>query len=97
MRARLSRHPRRKNPATIDIFGQIAPFRRILNAARRDIDENGSLPYKPGQLSAMARFNRGGSFGPETACFGPASISRLTSLSGKIAGLAGQLSAETDP
>jgi ribosomal protein L34 len=30
------------------------------------IDENGSLPYKPRQLSAMARSDRGGSFGPET-------------------------------
>jgi ribosomal protein L34 len=30
------------------------------------IDENGSLPYKPRQLSAMARSDRGGSlFGPE--------------------------------
>jgi ribosomal protein L34 len=26
------------------------------------IDENGSLPYKPRQLSAMTRFGRGGSF-----------------------------------
>jgi hypothetical protein len=86
-----------KNPANIDIFGKIAPFRRIQNAARRDIDENGSLPYKPGQLSAMARFDRGGSFGPETACFGPASISGLTSLSGKIVSLPDKLSAETDP
>ena len=28
---------------------------------RRNIDENRSLPYKPRQLSAMARFDRGGS------------------------------------
>jgi len=41
------------------------------NVASGLIDENGSLPYKPRQLSAMARFNRGGSFGPETARFGP--------------------------
>jgi ribosomal protein L34 len=59
------------NPANIDIFGLIEPFPRARNAARCDIDENGSLPYKPRQLSAMARFNRGGSFGPETARFGP--------------------------
>ncbi len=26
------------------------------------IDENGSLPYKPRQLSAMTRLDRGGSF-----------------------------------
>ena len=38
------------------------------------IDENRSLPYKPRQLSAMARVDRGGSFGPETACSEPASI-----------------------
>jgi len=31
------------------------------------IDGNGSLPYKPRQLSAMARFDRGGLFWPETA------------------------------
>jgi hypothetical protein len=33
-----------------------------LIAASGQIDENGSLPYKPRQLSAMARFDRGGSF-----------------------------------
>jgi hypothetical protein len=37
-----------------------------LAAAQRMIDENRSLPYKPRQLSAMARFDRGGSFGPAT-------------------------------
>ena len=31
-------------------------------ATSGQIDENGSLPYKPRQLSAMARFDRGGSF-----------------------------------
>ena len=35
--------------------------------ASGQIDENGSLPYKPRQLSAMTRSDRGGSFGPETA------------------------------
>jgi hypothetical protein len=30
--------------------------------ASGQIDENGSLPYKPRQLSAMTRFDRGGSF-----------------------------------
>ena len=37
-----------------------------------NIDENGSLPYKPRQLSAMTRYNRGGSIwagkGPLWAC-----------------------------
>jgi ribosomal protein L34 len=50
-------------------------------ALSRIVDENGPLPYKPRQLSAMTRFDRGGSFGPETACFGPASISGLISYS----------------
>jgi ribosomal protein L34 len=50
-----------KNTAEIDIFVQIAPFRRTATAASRNIDENGSLPYKPRQLSAMTRFDRGGS------------------------------------
>ena len=31
-------------------------------AASGQIDENRALPYKPRQLSAMARFDRGGSF-----------------------------------
>ena len=57
-----------------------------------NIDENGSLPYKPRQLSAMARFDRGGSFGPETARFGPASIGGLISINRQIA-----RSAENDP
>ena len=35
----------------------------------RQIDENEALPYKPRQLSAMARLAGGGSFGPETARF----------------------------
>ena len=51
-----------------------------LIAASGKIDENRSLPYKPRQLSAMTRFDRGGSFGPETARFGPASITGLTSF-----------------
>jgi ribosomal protein L34 len=63
-----------KNTANIDIFARIVPFRRTSIAASRNIDENRSLPYKPRQLSAMARSDRGGSFGPEMARFGPASI-----------------------
>jgi hypothetical protein len=67
-----------KNTANIDIFAPIAPFRRTSIAASRNIDENRSLPYKPRQLSAMARSDRGGSFGPEMARFGPASIGGLS-------------------
>ena len=48
-----------KNPAKTDIFASIATFQRTADAAARDIDENRSLPYKPRQLSAMARFHRG--------------------------------------
>jgi len=48
-----------KNPAKTDIFAPIATFQRTAAAATPDIDENRSLPYKPRQLSAMARFHRG--------------------------------------
>jgi ribosomal protein L34 len=37
-------------------------------------DENRSLPYKPRQLSAMTRSDRGGSFGLRNGPFGPVSI-----------------------
>ena len=63
-----------KNTSNLNIFARIAPFRRTVNVASRNIDGNRPLPYKPRQLSAMARFDRGGSFGPEMARFGPASI-----------------------
>jgi ribosomal protein L34 len=72
------RHLAVKNTANIDIFAPIAPIRRTSIAASRNIDENRSLPYKPRQLSAMARSDRGGSFGPEMARFGPASIGGLS-------------------
>ena len=53
----------RKNPAKTDIFAPIATFQRSTVATTPDIDENRSLPYKPRQLSAMARlFPGGGSF-----------------------------------
>jgi hypothetical protein len=55
-----------KNTANCDIFARGAARSRTpgnaLIAASGQIDENGSLPYKPRQLSAMARFDRGGSF-----------------------------------
>jgi len=54
-------------------------------ATSRQIDENRSLPYKPRQSSAMIRFDRGGSIGPEMARFGQSSITGLISLSGIIA------------
>ena len=52
-----------KNPAKTDISDPIAPFQRTPLAALRSVDENRTLPYKPRQLSAMARFSGGGSFG----------------------------------
>jgi hypothetical protein len=51
----------RKNTANIDLFRQIAPFQRTPIVVPGNIDENRSLPYKPRQLSAMIRFDRGGS------------------------------------
>jgi ribosomal protein L34 len=70
-----SHHPRTlKNTAKINIFTPIVPFQRNPDVASGQIDENRSLPYKPRQLSAMTRSDRGGSFGPETARLGrPAS------------------------
>jgi hypothetical protein len=88
-----SHHPRTlKNTAKINIFTPIVPFQRNPDVASGQIDENRSLPYKPRQLSAMTRSDRGGSFGPETARFGPASITGLTSIIRQIA-----RSAENDP
>ena len=56
IRGRASRHARTlKNTAETAIFAPIMPFLKARIAAARDIDENGSLPYKPRQLSAMTR------------------------------------------
>ena len=54
--------PCRENPAKTDIFdAQLRRFERAGEAAatRPTVDENRSLPYKPRQLSAMARFRPG--------------------------------------
>ena len=48
-----------ENPTKTDIFAPITTFQRTPAATTPDIDENRSLPYKPRQLSAMARFHRG--------------------------------------
>jgi ribosomal protein L34 len=53
--------PRSQNTAIIDLFAPIAPFQRTLTRGRGSVDENRTLPYKPRQLSAMTRFDRGGS------------------------------------
>ena len=76
-----------KNTADVDIFGPIVPFRRKADVACGQIDENRSLPYKPRQLSAMTRSDRGGSpWAAKTARFGPASIIGLISFLGKLPG-----------
>jgi hypothetical protein len=51
----------------------------------RQIDENEALPYKPRQLSAMTRLDRGGSFGPEMALSGPTSITGFHLINRQIA------------
>ena len=74
-----------KNPAKTDIFAPIATFQRTAAGATLDIDENRSLPYKPRQLSAMARFDRGGSDWAGNGPFGPVSITGLTSFIRQLA------------
>jgi ribosomal protein L34 len=60
-----------KNTAETDIFAPFMPFLKVRIAASHDIDENGSLPYKPRQLSAGdPAIAGGGSFGPKTAVLG---------------------------
>jgi hypothetical protein len=93
-----------KNTGNIDIFEQIGPSRPIPTQLSDQIDENGALPYKPRQLSAMARFDRGGSIWAEKASnWGPPaspdliSLIRQIVLIGQIVALAGRLSAENDP
>src|SRR5271167_5023164 len=55
-------------------------------AAPRDIDENGSLPYKPRQLSADDPALAGGGSWAGNGRFGPVGITGLTSSSGKLPG-----------
>src|SRR5439155_3983812 len=89
-----------ENPAGIDIFGQIAPFRgcRMRQmAVSGQIDENGSLPYKPRQLSAVTRSDRGGSFWAGNGPLWPASTSRLTSLIRQIVSLSGNVVSGEQP
>jgi hypothetical protein len=93
-----------KNTAEIDIFVQITPFRRTATAAGDNIDENGALPYKPRQLSAMTRFDRGGSIWaekrPDLGRPASADLSHYQANcqpSRQVVSLAGKLSAENDP
>ncbi|MGY3620408.1 ribosomal protein L34 [Bradyrhizobium sp. USDA 10063] len=57
------------NPAESGLFPRIATFRGTAFTAPGDIDEKEALPYKPRQLSAMARFAGGGSFGAANGPF----------------------------
>ena len=97
----LHRHPRGKKHRKVRYIraerGVSEAAEKASIAASGQIDENGSLPYKPRQLSAMARFDRGGSI---WAGNGPlwAGQHRRTYLNiRQIAGLSGRLSAENDP
>jgi hypothetical protein len=47
-----------ETPEMSEIFVRIRALGPVAIAARRDIDENGSLPYKPRNLSAMTRSYR---------------------------------------
>ena len=60
-------------------------------AVSGQIDENGSLPYKPRQLSAMTRSDRGGSFWAGNGPLWPASIRGFTSLIRQIVNLSGNV------
>ena len=64
-----------KNPAKTIIFAPIVPFKRSPIAARRNIDENRSLPYKPRNCPLWPGLTGGGSFwGRKWPVFGPARI-----------------------
>jgi hypothetical protein len=80
----------RKNTAKIGIFDKITAFRTDAGATPGNIDENRSLPYKPRQLSAMTRSDRGGSFWAGQHHRTYLIVRQIVSSSGK-------LSAENDP
>ena len=87
-----------KNPAKTDIFAPIATFQRTAGAATPDIDENRSLPYKPRQLSAMARFFGGRLIGAANGPLWPASITgRLLNSTADCLKRRIAMSAEIDP
>jgi ribosomal protein L34 len=80
-----------KSTGKIDIFVQIAPFQRSANAAPGNIDGNRSLPYKPRQLSAMTRSDRGGSFGPRIGPLWVGQHHRTTLIIRQIVSLCGNI------
>ena len=54
-------HNRIPNTAIIELFAPSSPFRRNSIGQPCNVDGKGALPYKPRQLSAMTRLDRGGS------------------------------------
>ena len=84
-------------PRMLDYSRQMRRFEEA-QSSHLAIDEKGSLPYKPRQLSAVTRFDRGGSFEagkwPAWAC---QHARTYLHLSGRSPALAGKVSAENDP
>src|SRR5260370_3001572 len=82
----LDRGPPSSHGKTLQTLIYSDEFRRFEGLPMRQmavggqIDENGSLPYKRRQLSAMTRSDRGGSFWAGNGPLWPASIRGLTSL-----------------
>jgi hypothetical protein len=90
--------PSRKNTANIVLFAQIAPFQWTAITAPGNIDENRSLPYKPRQLSAMIRFDRGGSIWAGNGLLWACQHRRTYLNIRQVVSLTGnRLSAENDP
>jgi hypothetical protein len=87
----------RKNTAKIGIFGKIAAFRTGAGATPGNIDENRPLPYKPRQLSAMTRSDRGGSFWAGNGPLWAGQHHRTYLIVRQIVSSSGKLSAENDP
>jgi len=89
-----------KTPQTSIYSHEFRRFEGLLMrqmAVGGQIDENGSLPYKPRQLSAMTRSVRGGSFWAGNGPLWPASIRGLTSFIRQIVSLSGNVVSGEQP
>ena len=75
------------------------PFRfdRAGKGCSRNVDENRSLPYKPRQLSAMARSDRGRFIWAENGLLWAGQHQRTYLIIRQIVSLSGKLSAENGP
>jgi ribosomal protein L34 len=81
VRGRASHHPRTlKNTANVDIFGQIPCFSGKTAATSGRLTKTGRSRISRVNCPRWPGLDRGGSFGRETARFGPASITGLTSI-----------------